>query len=342
MSCSMRIKKDNVMKHEGNVSQENPGSGKNPNSENQLNRSRKRGMIRGVLFTSLAGLALLAVAVILFTRKINEERARQQAALEAQDQEYTTLSNERDSVINEWVLTFDQIEKDLGAIVQKEKMISLESEGAELSTDKRQKILNDIKDINTLLEFNKKQIASLNAQLKKSGGSIQALEQKITDLENAIALREQEVGQLKQALVDKDFEIGELNTRMSGLETTLAQREEEISNQVKEMNRAYLACGTYEDLEEMGLVTKEGGFLGLLGKKEVLVEDFADSTFSQVDVTEITNIPVHSKDARLITEHPTGSYELVHENEKKIAYIEIKDPGEFWKISRYAVVEIIE
>jgi hypothetical protein len=33
---------------------------------------------------------------------------------------------------------------------------------------------------------------------------------------------------------------------------------------------------------------------------------------------------------------------MVHEGEKNIAYIEIKDPEQFWKISKYAVVEIIK
>jgi len=49
---------------------------------------------------------------------------------------------------------------------------------------------------------------------------------------------------------------------------------------------------------------------------------------------------VNSKDAKLITSHPSGSYEIIAEGENMIAGIEIKDPDEFWKISRYAVVEI--
>jgi hypothetical protein len=53
-------------------------------------------------------------------------------------------------------------------------------------------------------------------------------------------------------------------------------------------------------------------------------------------------IPVNCKNAKLITEHPSGSYEMIRENEKQIAYIAIKDPEEFWKISKYAVVELIK
>jgi hypothetical protein len=31
---------------------------------------------------------------------------------------------------------------------------------------------------------------------------------------------------------------------------------------------------------------------------------------------------------------------MIYGEDNKIAYIEIKDPNEFWKITRYAVVEV--
>ncbi|NJK86297.1 MAG: hypothetical protein HC906_10320 [Bacteroidales bacterium] len=37
--------------------------------------------------------------------------------------------------------------------------------------------------------------------------------------------------------------------------------------------------------------------------------------------------------------HPDGSYKLIEE-EEKVAYLEITDPSEFWRISKYAVVEL--
>jgi len=79
-----------------------------------------------------------------------------------------------------------------------------------------------------------------------------------------------------------------------------------------------------------------------MGRKEFLVSDFPDSLFAEIDVTQTTTIPVNSKNVKLITDHPSNSYELIKENENQVAYIAIKDPDEFWKISKYAVVEIIK
>jgi uncharacterized coiled-coil protein SlyX len=309
--------------------------------ENKDSDTRKKGGARGAFTIGLISLFLLITAGIVAYTLYNRERAEQLALMESQRQSFEDMLIARDSTINEWMLTLDQIEENLETIVQKENLISVQSTDAEFTPDRKEQILDDIKQINTLLDLNKKKIAALNAELKKSGGAIKGFQERISELEMSIKQRESEITDLKMALVNKNFEIEQLNTRMTDLQITIAHQDEEISNQIDEMNTAYLAYGTYKDLKEKGIISKEGGFLGL-GKKESLVEDFADSLFSQVNITDLRSIPVNSKDARLITEHPTNSYELIHEEEDKIAYIEIKDPDIFWKISKYAVVEIIE
>jgi hypothetical protein len=106
------------------------------------------------------------------------------------------------------------------------------------------------------------------------------------------------------------------------------------------MNKAFVVSGTYKDLKEKGLLTKEGGVLGL-GKKESLQENsLNDNLFTRIDITKTRTIPVNSKSAKLVTEHPASSYELIKDDDNMIAYIEIKDPSTFWKISKYAVVEV--
>jgi len=303
--------------------------------------ARKKGVARGAFIVGMASLAVLIVLGVVVYSLYNRERQRQLSMIESQRQSFAELLTARDSTINEWLTTFNQIEKDLATIVQKENLINVESTGSELSQDKRQRILDDIQHINTLLDQNKKKIAALNAELKKSGGSIKGLQEKVAELEDMVKQRETEIADLKQTLTAKDFEIGQLNTRVDDLRISVAQKEEEITRQTAAMNTGYLVYGTYKDLRDRGIVSKEGGFLGL-GKRESLMADFPDSLFSQIDVTQTTTIPVNSKKAKLITEHPTSSYEMIHEDEKTIAFIEIKNPNEFWKISKYAVVEIGE
>ena len=106
--------------------------------------------------------------------------------MEDQKTAFSLQLTERDSVINEWLQTFDQIEQDLAQIKEKEKMITLQSSDSEISKSRKDKIREDIKYINTLLEANKQKIASLNAQLKKAGVTMKALEDKVATLEASV------------------------------------------------------------------------------------------------------------------------------------------------------------
>jgi uncharacterized coiled-coil protein SlyX len=309
--------------------------------KSKLQTARKEGVTKGALITGIIGVILLAALGILAYSINKRDYNNQVALLENQKQVFTQQLTERDSMINDWLTTFDEIENNLNAIKEKEKIISVKASDSEISKDKKSQVLEDIKYINSLLDENKKKIAGLNAQLKKSGTTITGLQARIAELETSMKQYETEVTELKASLADKNFEIEQLNTRVFALNDTLNMQEETISNQINELNKAFFATGTYKDLKEKGLVSKEGGFLGI-GRKESLKEDFPDSLFEMIDVTQLKTIPLNSKKAKLITEHPSGSYQMVRENENTIACIEIKDPAEFWKISKYAVVEIVK
>jgi uncharacterized coiled-coil protein SlyX len=306
---------------------------------NKLRNARREGITRGVLISGLIGLILILGIGLLLYSVYKRDHNNQLALMENQKLLFTEQLIERDSMINDWLTTFDEIERNLNAIKQKEKIINMQTSDSEFPKGKKEQVLEDIKYINTLIDENKKKIAYLNSQLKKSGNTITGLQARITELEASMQQYETAITELKATLTKKDFEIEQLNTRMFALKDTLIFKDETINNQTDKLNQAFLATGTYKDLRDRGLVSQEGGFLGI-GRKESLKEDFPDSLFEMIDVTETKTIPVNSRKAKLITEHPTNSYQLVRENENTIAYIEIKDPSEFWKISKYAVVEI--
>jgi hypothetical protein len=259
--------------------------------------------------------------------------------METQKGSYTELLTSRDSSIGAWVTTFGEIEKNIALIKEKGNIISTNSSTGELSRNNKQQILDDIKYINTLLEQNKKKIASLNGQLSKSGGTIKGLQSTIAGLEASVKQSESDIAELKATLLTRKFEIDQLNTEKTELQVAVVQKDEKINTQTYEMNKAFYACGTYKELKAKGLLTKEGGFIGL-GKTKTIAASFPDSSFKQIDVTVTKSILVNSKNAKLISEHPANSYQMIRDKDKKIESIEITDPAEFWKISKYAVVEI--
>lgn len=299
------------------------------------NQGRK-GLVAGLT----VALALVVLTAAIFLVQNHKKRLQEASIFENQKTELAMQLNQRDSIINEWVLAFNEIESDIKKITERENMLSIQSMDPEITQDKKNEIMKEIQIIRELIEQNKKKITSLNSQLRSSGIKIASLQARVDTLDAHIAQRDKDMAALKTELIDRNFEIGQLNEKVGTMEIAVAEKESKITQQTEEMNTAYVVSGTYKDLKEKGLLIKEGGVLGL-GRKESLQENFNnDNLFTQIDITETLTIPVNSKDAKLVTEHPANSYALIKDNEDKIAYIEIKDPATFWKISKYAVVEV--
>lgn len=302
--------------------------------------ARRDGIAKGSRITAIISLVILLAAGAVAWLLYNNHQDEQLALMDGERSTFNEILTERDSTLNDWLQTFTQIENDLNTLKQKESLITFSNQGnVEFTTARKEQILQDIKSISMLLDENRKKLASLSAQLRNSGREMKGLQEMIATLETKMQGHETEIAALTNTVVEKDVEIGELNILASELRTTVTEKEEVISTQTAEMNKAYLASGSYKDLRDMGIVSKDGGFLGL-GRTESLVNDITDSLFSQIDITELRLIPVNSRDAKLITEHPTSSYTFVREDDDNIAHLEIKDPEQFWKISKYAVIEL--
>ena len=287
------------------------------------------------------GLSTLIVVLAISGGGFFKDYQKKQTAMYTLEQERSNFLSiklhQRDSLVNDYVETFNQIEKDLLIIKEKENLLNVQSQDPELTQTQKVKIAEDIQLIYSLIEQNKKKIADLSGKLKKSGVEIAALNKKIKHLATVIEERDSTMMVLNQELVQKDVEITDLNGKMGELETVVTTQKTVISDQVNELNKAYFATGNFKDLEEKGIIAKDGGFLGM-GKTTSLQGAFSGEYFEKIDITQTKSIPVNAKKVELITEHPEGSYEWVEEDEQ-ITYMVINDPKEFWKISKYAVLE---
>ena len=129
-----------------------------------------------------------------------------------------------------------------------------------------------------------------------------------------------------------------MNQQLTAMELEVAKHEAFIEQQTNEMNAAWYVVGTSKELEERGVVTRTGGVIGI-GKTAHMSGDVTANEFKQVDVRQVTRVPLGVKKAHLVSEHPKDSYQIVEEGDE-LAYLEIKDPAAFWRMSRYMVVEV--
>ena len=77
-----------------------------------------------------------------------------------------------------------------------------------------------------------------------------------------------------------------------------------------------------------------------IGSTKIVNADADPAKFTKIDYTQTTAIPVNGQDVRLVTNHPTGSYQLEKDgkNSKMVKNILITDPDSFWRSSKYLVV----
>jgi hypothetical protein len=107
----------------------------------------------------------------------------------------------------------------------------------------------------------------------------------------------------------------------------------------EQLHKAYWTFGTFKELKENGVVAREGGILGILGTNKTLNKELNHNYFTELDIRSTQTIPLYAKKAEVISEHSDSSYRFVYQDDL-IAYLEIEDPNEFWKLTKYAVIEV--
>ena len=280
-----------------------------------------------ILFTAL----VLTVAVINFTSCGSQEKEKNPLAdsLAGINGELSGKLTEKEAALQEFVTSFNEIQDNLNTIKEKEKIVTASTKAGDVK-NKEEQIKEDLQAIYDLMGKNKNRIASLSKKLKASKTQIAGLEKMVEALQNQIADKDNVIAELKSSIESLNIELSNLNTNYQEVEQESAVKTEKI-------NTAFYAIGTSKELKEKGVVTKEGGFIGI-GKSEKLKSDFNKDYFTKVDISQVTSITIGAKKVKILTTHPSNSYKLV--GEKTVEKIDILNAEDFWGASKYLVIII--
>lgn len=282
---------------------------------------------------------LLGIAIAAALTACNQKEKAQIAQLQTEKAQMAKDAASKDSVINQFFESLNQIESSLGEIKMKESTISKETaKGGELSKDSRARINDDIKVINDLMNKNKRSISWLKKQLKESNIKIEELQKMIEKTNLLLVEKDSTISQLKDNLTKLNFSIQSLNDTLTTVKQENAKLAGVVATKTNEMNQAYFIMGTEKELVAKGIVVKEGGFLGL-GKSIKLASAPSDNSFTPVDMRTLNSIPLTARKITLVTPHPADSYEIVG-TQNKVTELVIKDSKAFWQKSKYLVIAI--
>jgi len=282
--------------------------------------------------------------VMLFLSSCNVERS----------EKYQTLLQERDSLYTEAVAakggfdqalnTINEIEEALESVRAAENIIMVENQEGNTN-----KAVTEINAIQQTLQENRKKINDLEKSLAEQGSKSKALAQTVNRLKAQIEEKDNFIASLKQELESSKNQIADLNNQVADLNDDIltlndnienlnvqnAAQQATISNQDAALNTVWVCVATQQVLKDKGIITKGG----LFQASQLSKQGFDKSQFMQGDKRQLSTIPLNTKRANVISNHPDNSYELV-ENEEGALVLNILDKEIFWSVSNYLVVSI--
>ena len=270
--------------------------------------------------------------------KQNEEQIALQDTINANKEALVKAIADRDSLFS----LINDISDDMDQIKALENILASNTWTGETSS-KKEKIKNDLQILKNTLQQRQQKLNELEKKLKDSKLTNTKLEKTIETLKTQIAEHQAEIENLNTALTSAKGQIVKLENDKDSLNKTITTvsaekakveeiAEEAITN-VNELNKCFYAIGSKKELKQNKIL--ESGFLK---KTKVMQGEYDQNFFSVADKRTLKKINLHSKKAKILTNHPANSYELQDVDGQKTLLI--TNPSIFWNLSNYLVIQI--
>jgi chromosome segregation ATPase len=251
-----------------------------------------------------------------------------------------TIIAQKDTEINDMIATFGDIEEGFREITEAQSRVTLAKQGEGTNSAKR--IKENMQFIQQTMRQNKELINKLKQQLRDSSFKSEELKKLIDNMQQQLEQKEAQLQALREELDKKDIHIAELDETVANLNTNVNQLTEEttqksqtISQQDKQLHTAWFVFGTKDELKKQNILTKDG----LFSKTKLLEKDFNKDYFTKIDIRIDKVIKLYTKDAKMLTSHPSSSYTLAPDANKHYV-LRIRDPNLFWSTSKYLVIQV--
>ena len=271
------------------------------------------------------------------------EDSKKYKALEAERDSLQMVAQNVTTDFESSLRTINEIEMALQTVREAENIIMIENQEGNSNY-----AVSQIEAIDRTIQQNKAKIANLEKQLAEAGSKSKQLNATITRLKNELDEKDTYITTLKNELSQSRSQVAELtdqvedlnrsvenlNENINDLNAQTAEQQATIRLQETMMNTVYYIVAPMETLINNGIVNKGGLF-----KKESVSDHLDKNMLQAADKRSLTLIPLNSKKAIIMTNHPESSYNIA-KGEDDMLSLEIIDTEAFWNISNYLIVSI--
>lgn len=278
---------------------------------------------------------ILCACTSIIVCSCNQGNAVSDAAHQERDS-LQRIIDEKDAELDDIMGTFNEVQEGIRRISEAEGRVTV-ADATRENASSRELIRENLEFIEQAMKQNRDMVAQLKEKLRNSRIKADKLQKTIANLQNQIEQQAQRIQELEASLAEKDEElirkgqeISELNDNVTSLEADNESKSKSLAAQEKELNEAWFVFGTKSELKEQKILTSG----------DVLRDgNFNRDYFTQIDIRYDKEIKLYSKSAKLLTTHPSGSYNLTKDAQGQYE-LRITNPQKFWSVSKYLVVQV--
>ncbi|MDR1526478.1 MAG: hypothetical protein LBS46_02265 [Dysgonamonadaceae bacterium] len=276
-----------------------------------------------------------AVFAFIFTSCV--KNSSEYKALQAQNDSLALAATKANVELDQIMELLNDVEDNFRNIQLAENYLTTQSTGqGELKPSVRNRIQSEMQFVTETLDKNRKQIADLEAKLRKSNLNSSHLSQTLAGLRkeleektDALVILQEELAKRDRQIADLTDNVTQLSDNVKVLSAESSARQEIIDRQQAELNTAYYCFGTSKELKDNKIVVS-----GQLGA------NFNRDYFIRIDDVNTQNvIRLYAKKGKLISKHPSGSYAFALDASGQ-AELRILDTRNFWSLTKYLVIEV--
>lgn len=173
-----------------------------------------------------------------------------------------------------------------------------------------------------------RQRAELNRIARSRAVEVSSFEETIQQLNGLIEEKEETIRVLRQ---EAEHMLARID-RLSEKNTVLVEENTEL-------REAYYVVGTRDELMDQGIIDRRGGFLSIGRKTRIEQLNAEKFHAANVETAEIY-LGEDLKAYQILTNHRTNEALFDFVERDGGVYLAIPSPEEFWKVSRYLIVEV--
>ena len=256
-------------------------------------------------------------------------------SVESEKDSLRSVIEQKDNEINDLMGTFNEIQQGFDLINEAEGRVNMLKGNAERN-NMAENIRENMEFIQQTLAENKRKIAELENKLNSSSINSSKLKEAVNRLMGQLKEKDEEIELLRRELAEKNVMIAALDSTVNVLKDENAEirRDRDVSdeiarNQDVQLNTAWYVFGTSKELKEQGI----------LQKGEVLKGEYNKNYFTKIDIRTTNQIRLYSKGAKVLTNHPNGTYALEKDDKGELT-LKITNAKEFWSVSKYLVIQV--